>query len=128
MLLWRQREGTRTKLQFISGDLRAAWYSMKTMSSVNHMAKALQPMELVGFDDRDLPSMLNSFHSRFKKHDFSHNAIKLKQSLVSKHGLVSSVTDLLKRIHINKAPGEDAICGRIQYYCANNCNISHRSL
>lgn len=85
------------------------------------MAKALQPMELVGFDDRDLPSMLNSFLSRFKKHDFSHNAIKLKQSLVSKHGLAiaqSSVTDLLKRIHINKAPGEDAICGRILHYCA----------
>ena len=110
--------------KYSSGELRAAWKGIKSMSSINHRNSDSdrKPLNIVGISDADLPNTFNDFYSRFEKHDFSSNISLLRQSLSSDCDIVISqecVRDLLKRVNIRKAPGPDHICGRTLHYCAD---------
>jgi hypothetical protein len=113
--------------QYSAGNIRAAWQGIKNMSSINKRVDfSNKPVSLEGVDDQEIPNVLNLFYARFEKHDFSEDLADVKDSLSSDSGnvfdetILSSeiVTDIFKRLNVNKAPGPDGICGRTLRLCA----------
>jgi hypothetical protein len=72
------------------------------------------------------------FYARFEKHDFSEDLADVKDSLASDSSNVFDetifsseiVTDIFKRLNVDKAPGPDGICGRTLRLCAEQLGVS----
>ena len=110
-------------MQYSRGNLREAWQGIKIMASVNQgVNESWQFIRINRVDDSELPNALNTFFSRFERPEFSENVSKLRGSLVSLNEIVITqkcVTDLFRRVNMNKAAGPDAICGHILRHCAD---------